>query len=186
MKKYFRKNPIGDHCFYNDTGIGLLMLYCAVLSLVTLAGVVFIDVMDLNPRIRVLYFAVATEVIMLVFLGFYYRNRFGLCVKAELSGVKICRNDEILAIYSWNTIHEIGYTSWKTDKGETQYTAFAAVRPLTGEEHFSIKLSNSLNDPKQKHSDSGWIFLCSGDLNRAKEAVEMMEKWKAEYAPYCR
>ena len=162
------------------------MLYCAVLSLVTLAGVVFMDIMDLSPKAWVLYFAVATEVVMIVILGIYYRNRFGLCVKAELSGVRICRNEETLATYPWNTIHEIGYTSWKTSKGETQYTAFAAVRPLVGEERFSIKLYNSLNDPKQKHPDSGWIYLCSGELKQAKEAVELMEKWKAEYAPYCR
>lgn len=169
---------VGDHCFYSDKGLKGLFVLEAFSTLFVLAMAIYANVSDLLVNGWVLYIMVAICAIGIVILYFRLRDRLGVRVCAEPTGVKIVKKDQLIGLYPWSSIKRIMLQERNGAKNQKVYTAYALVG--TDEEpEFSFR--KSLNNPKGEERASGYIILGSGDRQQASEAVRLMRQWQEEY-----
>lgn len=172
MKKYFRTNPIGDHCFYGTPGFGLIMIYGIIVCLFCAIAAFLI-----HP---ILYVCSIIALLGSVVMFFYARWCDIGEVHATSAGVVIKNGTQTTSVTPWAQIYNIDYHSW-TSEGHRYNVAYATLKPLTAVERDLIRNSrDSVNNPRKK-SESSWIYLCSGDENTVKQAVQLMHQWKQEF-----
>lgn len=146
MRKIFRADPIGDHCFFNDSGFGIIILTGIMIALFcSTAGILF------SP---ILFICSAMCVLAVLIMYLYSRNKFGVEVHVVISGLIVKKGDTTIATASWTQIHEIGYQSWETGNNKKTGIAYAALQPLSNEQRRTIKSSSgSMNFPSRKIRD---------------------------------
>lgn len=173
MKRLFRTDPIGDHCFYNYSGFGALILMSVVVAVFSAIAAVMV-----HP---LLFICSVGCIVSAAVMCYFALAKMNGEVRITVDGLKIQKGNKQIASVSWSQIQEIGYQSWTTEKRKRVGVAYVALEPLTNEQRI-INTNGSMNYPNKRKQEFDWIYLCSGSEDTVKRATMLMRKWKQEYS----